>query len=570
MRSQSYRGPISEARIPFARMELVLRNAKVIDGTGAPARHADVGVEGGRIAAVGEVTANGATEIDLDGLVLAPGFVDIHTHYDAQVLWDRDLTPSCWHGVTSVVMGNCGFGIAPTRPEHRSTIARTLENVEGMSVDALEAGIPWTFESFPEYLDALESAPTRLNTAAMIGHTPLRLYVLGDEATERPAKDEEVDRMRDLVAEALQAGALGFATSKSPTHAGAGGKPVPSRLAETDEVFRIADALKDAGRGIMQITPGAGLFINEMAELSKRTGQRVSWTALLTGIGGPGTALQLLDATAKAGKDVWPQIACRPLVMQLTFEDPFAFASAGAFKEVLQVPRERRADIYADPGWRERARTAADSGGVFATKWEKTTIAETERHRDLMGRSLADIAAERGVTPMDAAIDLALDEDLKTRFRIVLANDDEEEVGKLLQDERAVLGLSDAGAHASQLCDACFSTHLLSHWVRDTGTLSLEQAVWRLTGQPARIFGITDRGRIEEGLAADLVAFDPNTVGVDGELERVWDLPAGADRLIAKSTGVEHVWVNGTAIRTGGADVDDARPGKLLRAGRAD
>ncbi|MBV9284219.1 MAG: amidohydrolase family protein [Acidimicrobiia bacterium] len=547
-------------------MDTVLRGAKVVDGTGSPARAADVGIENGRIAAVGDVAANGAKEVDLDGLVLAPGFIDIHTHYDAQVLWDRDLTPSCWHGVTSVVMGNCGFGIAPTRPEHRSTIARTLENVEGMSVEALEAGIPWTFESFPEYLDALDSAPTRLNVAAMIGHTPLRLYVLGDEATERAAKDDEVDRMRTLVAEALAAGALGFATSKSPTHAGAEGKPVPSRLAELDEVMRIAEAVRDAGRGVMQITPGEGMFVDEMAQISKLTGRPVSWTALLTGIGPPGTAITLLDMTADAGDNVWPQIACRPLVMQITFEDPFAFSSIDAFKDVLEAPRDARADVYADPSWRERARAGA--GGVFSIKWDKTTIDETERHQALMGRSLTEIAAERGVEPLDAAIDLALEEDLKTRFRVVLANDDEEEVGKLLQDERAVLGLSDAGAHASQLCDACFSTHLLGHWTRDMGILSLEQAVWRLTGQPAQIFGITDRGLIQEGKAADLVAFDPDAIGVTAQ-ERVWDLPAGADRLIVRSTGVEHVWVNGTAIRENGADVAEARPGKLLRGGKA-
>src|SRR5438067_3196439 len=252
--------------------------------------------------------------------------------------------------------------------------------------------------------------------------------------------------------------------------------------------------------------------------------------------------------------------------MQVTCEDPFAFSSIDAFKDVLEAPRARRADVYADPAWRERARSGA--GGVFATKWDKTTIAETERHRALMGRPMTEIAEERGVEPLDAAIDLALEEDLKTRFRIVLANDDEEEVGQLLQDERAVLGLSDAGAHASQLCDACFSTYLLSHWTREMGVLSLEQAVWRLTGQPVQIFGIADRGLVREGMAADLVAFDPDAVGVT-DLQRVWDLPAGADRLIANSTGIEHVWVNGTPTRTDGEDVRGARPGTVLRAGRA-
>jgi N-acyl-D-aspartate/D-glutamate deacylase len=546
-------------------VDLVLRGAQLIDGTGAPARDGAVGVERSRIVAVGDVPRDGATEVDLSGLVLAPGFVDIHTHYDAQVLWDPDLTPSCWHGVTTVVMGNCGFGIVPTRPEHRSTIARTLENVEGMSVAALEAGIPWTFETFPEYLDRLDQTPTRLNVAAMIGHTPLRLYVLGDDAVEREATDDEIERMRAIVAEAMAAGAAGFATSKSPTHAGAGGKPVPSRLAATDEVFRIVEALRDAGRGVVQITPGAGLFLKEFAAISQSTGRHVSWTALLTGIGGPGTAVQLLEQTAEAGGEVWPQIACRPLVMQLTFGDPFPFASFPSFKEVLALPHDRRAELYADADWRSRAR---GESGVFGDRWHKTTIAETQKHSALMGRTLQEIADERGTAPLDTALDLALEEGLDTRFRIVLANDDEDELATLLQDERAVLGLSDAGAHASQLCDACFSTHLLSHWTRDKGVLSWEQAVWRLTGQPAQVFGIADRGLIREGLAADLVAFDPDTVGVQ-ELERVWDLPAGADRLIARSTGVEHVWVNGTQIRRDGLDVEGARPGRLLRGGHA-
>ena len=546
--------------------DLLVRGARVIDGTGAPARAADVAVVADRIAAVADPgqLAGAAEVVELDGLVLAPGFIDIHTHYDAQVLWDPDLTPSSWHGVTTVVMGNCGFGIAPTRPEHRGMIARTLENVEGMSVDALEAGIPWSFETFPEYLDAVAAQSPRLNVAAMIGHTPLRLYVMGDDALERPASAEEVREMRRLVADALAAGAIGFATSRAPTHAGAGGRPVPSRQAEPDEVFAITQALADAGRGIVQITPGPGLFLEQFATLSKTLGRPISWTALLTGIGRM-PATETLERGAAFGGDVWPQIACRPLVMQVTLEDPFPFAMQPAFKEILAVPRGRRAELYADPAWRERARADLDRG--YGQRWAQTTVQETSVHRAIQnGPTLAVVAAERGVDPFDLLLDLSLAEDLKTRFRIVLANDDDEQLAQLLQDPRTVLGLSDAGAHASQLCDACFSTHLLQVWSRERGVLSTEQAVWRLTGQPARIFGLTGRGTIREGGFADLVAFDPDTVAA-GELERVWDLPAGADRLVAHSTGIDSVWVNGVASRRDGKDLDGARAGVVIRGG---
>jgi N-acyl-D-aspartate/D-glutamate deacylase len=551
-------------------MDLVLRGASVLDGTGAPARDVTVGVEDGRVAAVGEVStadATGAEIVDLDGLVLAPGFVDIHTHYDAQVTWDPDLTPSSWHGVTTVVMGNCGFGIAPTRPEHRPVIARTLENVEGMSVDALTAGIDWSFETFPEYLDALDRLPTRLNLAALVGHTPVRLYVLGEDATERAATDDEVERMRAIVAEAIDAGAVGFATSKSPTHSGDAGKPVPSRLAEIDEIQRIADTLGDAGRGVVQITPGPGFFIPEFAELSKRIGRPITWTAMLTVAEAPGRALQQLERQASLGGEVWPQIACRPLVFQITLEDPFPFGLVPGFDEVLAAPRARRADIYSDPEWRARVKPEMDR--VWGRAWPKTTIDESVKHSDLRGGpTLVEIAAARGQDPADALIDLSLEEDLQTRFRIVLANDGEEELAELLRDERAVLGLSDAGAHASQICDACFSTHLLGYWVREKQALSLEQAVHRLTGHAAHVFRLPDRGVLRPGACADLVAFDPATVGVSG-MERVHDLPAGADRLLAHSRGIEHVWVNGTAIRRDGLDVDGARPGVLVRGGTA-
>jgi N-acyl-D-amino-acid deacylase len=552
-------------------MQRVLRGATVVDGTGAPGQAADVLVDGDRIADVAEpgglTPTAGAEEVDLRGLVLAPGFVDIHTHYDAQVLWDPDLTPSSWHGVTTVVIGNCGFGIAPTRPEHRGTVARTLENVEGMSVAALEAGIPWTFETFPEYLDAVEAQPLRLNVAALIGHTPLRLYVLGDEAAERAATDEEVARMRALVAEAVRAGAVGFATSKSPTHSGAEGRPVPSRVAETEEIFEVARALADVGRGIVQVTPGPGMFMREMGSLSQQIGRPVSWTALLTGIAGPGSAPKLVDATQEAGGEVWPQIACRPLVMSTTLLDPFPLASLPAFEEVLAVPHDRRAGVYRDPAWRDRARPQIAHGILFKSM-SKASVQETERFPELVGVPLSELAESRGVDPFDLMVDLALDEDLRTRFRMVLANDDEEELTILLKDRRCVLGLSDAGAHASQLCDACFSTHLLGYWARERGVLSLEEAVWRLTGHPAQVFRLPGRGRIAPGMAADLVAFDGATVAA-GPLERVWDLPAGADRLVVPSVGVEHVWVNGAPVRRDGKDlaVDGSAPGRLLRGG---
>ena len=546
-------------------MRRVLRGANLVDGTGGPARAADVAVVDDRITEVGEVEADAGDEVvDLGGLTLAPGFIDIHTHYDAQVLWDPDLTPSSWHGVTSVVMGNCGFSIAPTRPEHRETIARTLENVEGMSAEALAAGIPWTFETYPEYLDVLRRQPKRLNVGSMIGHTALRLYVLGDEAVDRPATDDEVAEMKSLVAEALRAGALGFATSKSPNHMGAAGKPVPSRLAEPDEVFRIAEALRDEGTGIVQVTPGPGLFLEQFAAMSKDLGRPVTWTALLTRPGRHGQALEAVNKTAELGGEVWPQVAALPLGQIFNLADPFPLAPIPSFADVLAVRGPARADVYADPAWREKARPEVDD----RWKWlyQTSTIYGSEKHPELIGLTLQQAAEKLGSTPFDTLLDLSLEEELRTRFQAVFANDDEDELGQLLNDKRTVLGLSDAGAHASQICDARFSTYLLKHWVREKKELSLEDAVWRLTGHAADVFRLGGRGRVQAGGFADLVAFDLDAVD-DGELERVYDFPAGADRLIAHSGGIEHVWVNGQPIRRDGADVEGARPGVLLAGG---
>lgn len=545
-------------------VRVVLRGATVIDGTRSPRRRADVAIEGQRVVAVGDIDhLDGDRDVDLSGLVLAPGFIDPHTHYDAQILWDPSLTPSCWHGVTTTIMGNCGFSIAPTRPEHRAAICRTLENVEGMAVEALEQGIRWEFESFPDYLEELARIPKRLNVASMIGHTPLRLFVMGDEAMERTATREEADTMRAAVADAIRAGAIGFATSQSPNHQGDGGRPVPSRFADRDEIVHVAGGLTDAGGGIIQVTPGPGLFLEELAELAETTGRPVTWTGVLTRAGVPwpawadeadrGSPMELLERQPGLGTTVWPQVSCRDLVMQVMLSDPFPFAMLPAFKEILGVPRPDRAAAYRDPTWREHARPQMEKH--WGHRWSKTSVEETGRHGELLGRSLAAVAAERGVEPFDLFMDLSLDENLATRFRIVIANDDADELAGLLRHTGTLIALSDAGAHASQLSDACYSTHLLGHWVRERELMSLEDAVWRMTGQVAEVFDIPDRGLVRAGHFADLVAFDPDTVA-PGQLERVADLPAGADRLISRSTGIEHVWVNGTAIITDGLDVE--------------
>ena len=549
----------------MAPADLLLRNASLIDGSGAPARGADVAVAGERIVAVEPAGALapgvGTRTVDLDGLVLAPGFLDIHTHYDAQILWDSDLTPSSWHGVTSVVMGNCGFGVAPTRPEHRDVIVRTLENVEGMSMDALNAGIEWCFESFPEYLDAIEGRPKRLNVGAFLGHSPLRLSVLGGD--ERAATPDEVDTMCAVVRQAVAAGAIGFSTSRQPAHQGAFGRPVPSRFAEPEEIFAIASVLGSLGKGIVQVSIGPGFFVQEFSELSVRNGIPVSWTALVARADKPGAALRTVERGAALDGEVYPQIACRPIVMQISMADPMPLAEVDEWKEVLALSRPERAGLYRDEAWRARARRPTLE--TWSHRWPKISVEETHAHPGTVGVPLDRLAAERGTTPFDLMIDLALTDGMATRFRVVMDNDGDDEIGALLADKRVLLGLSDAGAHASQLCDACFSTHLLGHWVRERKALSLEDAVWRLTGHPHRAYRIAERGLVREGFFADLVAFDPDTVGTT-TMERVFDQPGGADRLVVGSTGIEHVWVNGTAIWSGGAEVPGARPGRLLRS----
>ena len=550
--------------------EIVIRGGTLVDGTGAPGRPADLAIRDGRIVEIGaRLSGAGAETVELDasGCVVAPGFIDIHTHYDAQVFWDPALTPSCFHGVTTVVAGNCGFSIAPTRPEHREVIAKTLEKVEDMNVDTLAAGIPWDFETFPEYMASVAKRGTVLNWAAYVGHTALRLFHMGVEAYERKATHDEIAAMARSVREALEGGAVGLATSFAPTHVGLNGMPIPSRVAELAEFEAMAAELGKLGRGVIEATLGAGFAFDEIYEFQRRVKAPLTYTALLAipGLWQHGAKVHAREI--QNGSDVWPQISCRKITLQTQLRDPFPFDQATCFSELYAQAPEVRLQRYRDPKWRARASDEL-AKTALPTRWENFEIAESEVHADLVGRSLVEVAEERGTTPLDLILDLSLEENLETRFRYIQSNDDEEGIEFLLQQNQMLLGLSDAGAHVGMLCDACLPTDLLGTWVRDRGVLSLEQAVHKLSGEPASIFRFEDRGVLREGAHADVVVFNPDSVA-PGEIRRVREFPADADRLTAdQPVGIVHVLVNGTPIQTDGvsaATTIEARPGQPAR-----
>ena len=557
----------------------IIRGGTVVDGTGAPGRVADVAFADGVITAVGpDLVADhpDATIVDAAGLVVAPGFIDIHTHFDAQVFWDPALTPSCFHGVTTVVAGNCGFSIAPTRPADRGLIARTLEKVEDMDPASLDAGIAWEFETFPEYLDTVERHGSVLNFAAYIGHTPLRIYVMGDDASRRAAEPGEIEEMARLVREAVEAGACGFATSFAITHLGADGQPIPSRWAERDEIEALCRASAATGRGVVGINGvSERLRFSEIYDLQIELGVPVTFTAVLTSQEKTHEKAVALHRKGLArGANVWPQVSCRPLTFSMTMTEPFTLNTSPIFAELMPGSLDERRAAYADPAWRDRVRASWAAGEGLAPRWETYEIMESTAHPELIGRQLVDLAATADRAPFDVLLDLAGEEpELRNlRVKAVLANDDADGVAMLLHEPGCTLGLSDAGAHVTQLCDAPLATDLLGTWVRDRQVLSVEEAIHKLTQVQADLFGFSDRGVVREGLAADLVVFDPASV-TPGPLRRIRDFPADAERLTADHPGgMHHLFVNGVPVIVDGALSDgavSASPGRVLRGAPA-
>ena len=536
--------------------DLLIRNALVFDGSGADPAIQDVAVSDGRIRAIGhKLSATAATTLDADGLALMPGIIDSHTHFDAQITWDSSVRPSPALGVTTAVIGNCGFTIAPCRPADRERTMRNLTQVEGMSLDVLRQGISWDFETFPEYLALLRRRGSAVNIAAYIGHSSVRTWVMGDEAAKRAATPAEVQQMCSLVRGAMAAGAVGFASSTSPAHNGEGGLPMPSRLADDDEMMALICSMGEGGRGVYMVTKGGQMPVPFLEKMSAQSGRPVMIAALLHNSTNPQAVFRDLDAITDAntrGRRLIGQVSCCPLTMDFTLASPYPVEGLQSWKPALGLQGDALLQMLASTAFRDavRAELAAPATfRLFNNEWDKVQVVETvlPSNAALEQRSVADIAASTGRDPLDVMLDLALAEGLRTVFTAQLLNSDDQAVGTMLNHPHSLVSLSDAGAHLTFFNDAGFGLHLLGHWARDLGAMPLAEAVRRLTSQPAAIFGMRGRGLIREGYAADLLLFDPKTVG-RGPKHRVFDLPGGAPRLTTDALGVHGVWVNGQQL----------------------
>ncbi len=558
-------------------LDLIIRNGRIIDGSGAPAIHGDIGIKDGRIAAIGRVDEPATETLDARGRVVSPGFVDVHTHYDAQVFWDATVSPSCYHGVTTIFGGHCGFSIAPLSKEAAPYLLKMLSRVEGMPANSLAAGVPCDWETFGEYLGKLDGN-LGVNAGFMAGHSAIRRVVMGERAVGHKATPDELERMKALLAQSLAQGAMGFSSTVSPTHNDADGNPVPSRHASREELVALARVCRDYEGTSLEFLPAVGRFSQEikqlMSDLSTAAQRPLNWNAL--NAGDPKTMANQLSATDFArsnGGDVRALTIPQPITLRINLFAGFVFDALTGWDKLFQLSIDDRIIALSDPQQRRSLDESARASGPLRglANWSALTVhsVHNPENRHLEGRTIGAIAVEQHKAPFDAMLDLAIAEGLRTSFMPPAVGGDEalwKVRGRLWSDDRTVIGASDAGAHLDMIDTFAFSTQVLGNGVRKYQVIGLEQAIHQLTQVPAELFGLRERGLLREGWYADIVVFDPRTVG-SGPVHMRPDLPCNEPRIYADAYGVDHVFVNGVAIIRDGQHTQ-ARPGKALRSGR--
>ena len=564
--------------------DLVIRGGRVVDGTGAPARIADVAVDGGVISLVGEVTASGRREIDATGLLVTPGFVDIHTHYDGQVTWDRLLSPSCWHGVTTAVMGNCGVGFAPARPDRHDWLIALMEGVEDIPGAALAEGIRWNWETFPEYLNALEDTPRVLDVATQVPHGAVRAYVMGERgARNEAANDDDIAQMARLVREGVEAGALGFSTSRTVLHLSKDGEPVPGTFANAAELIGIGRALAEAGHGVFEMasdmTPATEEF-RWMQALSAETGVPVTFALLQSPINADNwrDLLALTDQAREAGADVTAQIACRPTGMVLGWQSTVhPFIAHPTYRAIADLPFEQRLERLKDPEIRSKLITESPAemgplGYILTQGFDRMFRLEQPGGLEYEPAADASVAAQAkatGRSPVEIVFDMLMEKDGRGYVYLPLlnyANFNFDHIYEMMNHPATVLSLSDGGAHCGVICDASFPTYMLTHWVRDRSRgprLPLEQVIQMQTQRTAHLYGLHDRGALTPGLRADINLIDFDALKILPP-EMVFDLPAEGRRMIQRAEGYRATIVAGEVTFENG-EATGAAPGRLIR-----
>lgn len=555
--------------------DLLIKGGRVCDGGGMPSYVGDVAVQGGRIVEVGRINGAARRTVNADGLAVAPGFIDFHTHLDAQLLWDPIATSSCWHGITTVIPGNCGLTLAPCRPQDRENILGSFVRVEAMPLQVLRSAVSWEWETFPEYLNHLDGR-LGVNVAALVGHCALRQYVMGEEACERAATPDEIERMKKILKESVLAGAIGFSTNRNPVHMRSDGKPVASRLASDEEILGLAGVLGELNRGSVQIsvgTPGVSVPSEKAVGLFDRlaaAGRPVIWQSISHRWDQPDLWRQLLEMAQKslaAGFPSYPLCNARLFNNRFNLKNAQVFDDLPTWKQILFTPFEQRMEIFRDPEARQKLRYEAveeKRPSRFSRRWDLVYMikAATPKNKALEKKSVAEIAKMQGKDVIDAFLDLSLEEELETLFQTSSNNGDENAVAEILKSPFTLVGQSDAGAHLIYDAGYGYATRFLGYWVRDRKVMSLEEGVRKLTFMVASIFGLHDRGLLRPGMAADLVLFDPETVA-DSEPEMANDLPGGEKRLVQKAVGVKMTMVNGEVLTEDGKHTG-VLPGRVL------